>query len=335
MQFTDEYGMIVVKCKHDGEQGRILKLYGQFFVIFALILTGYFFSKINIISEGMSKGLYKFLVCLPLPCFLFHKIANMEIEDGLLEEFALTFFLSLLIFTFYGFYAFWYAKIRRFPREDAGVAEIMMLLPNNGYMGFPITYIVFGDIGLLFMTASNIVTVLTTFTYGIFALRRTDTDKKFSFKIMLKIISNPMILAVAAGFACYFLNVRMPGPVDTYIVYLGSICTPLIMIVIGSFLVGTNVLHVVKDRMVLEPAVNKILVLPVLTFLLVIFLPIPDMVKAILVFAAVFPSATVAVLITGTEEKNTALAGKIFVLSTAAAVITLPIASELIYLLIL
>ena len=39
--------------------------------------------------------------------------------------------------------------------EEAGVAEFSMASPNNGFMGFPVAMIFFGETGLLLMLAHN------------------------------------------------------------------------------------------------------------------------------------------------------------------------------------
>jgi predicted permease len=133
----------------------------------------------------------------------------------------------------------------------------------------------------------------------------------------------------------YLFQIHIPAEADTYLVYIGSVCTPMAMIFIGSTLVGTNILQVMKDRLVLESAINKTLILPLISYIIVVFLPISGIIKAIIVFAACFPSAALASVVVETEGKNSALACKILVVSTAISIVSLPLAVELIHLFIL
>ncbi|MCL1810117.1 MAG: AEC family transporter [Clostridiales bacterium] len=309
-------------------------MYGQFSVIFALMLTGYFLRKVNVTSDEMNRGLNKFIVNFSFPCFIFHKVAELEVDSGFFREFLLAFVLSSALFLAFGLYASAYTKLRHFPKEEACSAEPMMVFPNNAFMGFPIAYIFFGDTGLLFMLANNIAMNLTLFSWGAYALRRGD-GKKLSLRSLARTLLNPNILALAAGLLFYAFEIPLPGAAGTYLSYIGGVCTPMAMIFIGSTLVGTNILEVVKDRLVLEPAINKTIVLPVLAFFALAFAPLPLMMKRIVVFGNCFPSAAVASVLVETEGKNSALACKILVVSTAVSVASIPAFAKLINLLVL
>jgi predicted permease len=246
-------------------------MYGQFFVIFALMLTGYFFKKINIINDEMNRGLNKFIIYFSFPCFIFYKVAGIDMGSGLLKDFIIAFVVSSILFLIFGLYVFGYAKLRRFPREDACAAEPMMIFSNNAFMGFPITYIFFGEIGLVFMIANNIAMNLILFSYGVFVLRRDGGKKGFSLKSLAKCFLNPNILALICGIAFYSLDIGIPEAAGSYLSCVGGICTPMAMICVGAMLVGTNAIEVIKNRLVLESAINKILILPVLSYALLIF----------------------------------------------------------------
>ncbi|MCL1982135.1 MAG: AEC family transporter [Clostridiales bacterium] len=308
-------------------------MYGQFSVIFALMLTGYFLRKANVTSDEMNRGLNKFIVNFSFPCFVFYKVTELDVSSGFLKEFLLAFALSSALFLAFGVYAYGYARLRRFTPEDACSAEPMMVFPNNAFMGFPIANIFFGSTGLMFMLANNIAMNLTLFSYGVFVLRRGG-DKKFSPKSFAMCLLNPNILALAAGLLFYALKIPLPEPAGSYLSYIGGICTPMAMIFIGSTLVGTNIIEVVKDRLVLEPAVNKNIVLPVLAYFILAFLPLPVMIKKIVIFGNCFPSAAVASVLVETEGRNSALACKILVVSTAVSVASIPAFVKLINLLV-
>ena len=310
-------------------------MYGQFLVIFALILTGYVFRKLNMISEEMNQGLSRLIVYLSFPCFIFYKVAETELTGGFLKEFILMIALSFTVFMFYGLYAYGYARLLRFPKEDAASAEMMMIFPNNAFMGFPITYLFFGNTGLIFMIANNIAMNLTAFSYGIFILRRGGGKKEFSLLSIAKCLVNPNILALIAGLLFCSFEIGIPEVLGTYLGYLGSLCTPLAMIFIGATLVGTNGIQVIKDRIIVESVINKNFLLPVLTYLTVIVMPVDGIIKAVIIFSACFPSATVASLLVAAEGKNSVLACRILVVSTMVSVISLPVSAWLINILIL
>ena len=152
---------------------------------------------------------------------------------------------------------------------------------------------------------------------------------------MAKCFLNPNILALIAGLFFYFLKIPVPEAVSAYLSYVGGICTPMAMIFVGSTLVGTNIVEVVKDRIVLESVINKNLLIPGLAFLTMMYLPLPDMVIAVTVFAMFFPSAAVASVLVEAEGRNSGMACGILVVTTAISIITIPAAARLINLFIL
>jgi len=310
-------------------------MYGQFFVIFALILTGYFCRKVKIISEEMNRGLSKFIIYISFPCFIFYKVAGIDMHGGFLREFLLAFALSAALFLISGLYAYLYARLRRFPREDSGSAEVMMVMPNNAFMGFPIASIFFGDTGLLFMLANNIAMNLAMFTYGVFALHRGDGKKGISIKSSVKSVFNPNILALIFGLLFCWFAIPLPSWAGSYFTYIGNLCTPLAMIFIGAMLVGTDIKKAARDRVVLESVINKDVAMPVLAYAFLALMPVPAMIKAIVIFGSCFPSAAIASVLVGNEGKNSGLAGIILVASTAVSIVTIPVSVKLINLLVL
>ena len=53
-------------------------MYGQFFVIIAMILTGYLMRKINFIKKEMNNSLNKLIVYCAYPCMLAYNIGRMK-----------------------------------------------------------------------------------------------------------------------------------------------------------------------------------------------------------------------------------------------------------------
>ena len=79
------------------------------------------------------------------------------------------------------------------------------------------------------------------------------------------------------------LHWTMPEAIDEYLVYIGNVSTPMAMIYIGSTLAGCSMLEILKDHIVIEGTLNKLIILPLLTYVLVILLPVDPLIKAMLI----------------------------------------------------
>ena len=48
-------------------------MYAKYFVLFAILFTGYFLRKIGFLDDAMNHGLNKFIVYFAYPCMIIHK----------------------------------------------------------------------------------------------------------------------------------------------------------------------------------------------------------------------------------------------------------------------
>ena len=151
-------------------------MYGRYFVLFAILFTGWFLRKINFIDDKMDHSINKLVVYFAYPCLIVHNIGGLDLTADVLADFGLTFVLSLVVFYLYGFFCKGYARLRKYPKNVSGIAEFAMSMPNNGFMGFPVALIFFGDSGLLLMLAHNAAMNFFIFTYGVKLLRDMKTD---------------------------------------------------------------------------------------------------------------------------------------------------------------
>ena len=309
-------------------------MYGKYFVLFAILFTGWFLRKINFIDDKMNNSINKLIVYFAYPCLIVHNIGTLDLSGEIIVSFGLTFIISLVCFYIYGLVSFGYSKGRNFPKEDSNSLEFSMATPNNGFMGFPVSLIFFGEMGMLLMLAHNAAMNFFVFTYGIKLLRRNHADnrkatpKRF-IKATLKLLLNPNILALFIGFALSLLGGILPAAVDEYLVYIGNISTPMAMIFIGSTLTGYNFKDIIKSKVIIEASLVKLLVMPVITVGLVYFLPIEPIIKCIVVLGICFPTAATCSMLAQQEGLDPGPASKTLFLSTVLSIITVPLALNL------
>ncbi|MCF0144660.1 MAG: AEC family transporter, partial [Firmicutes bacterium] len=242
----------------------------------------------------------------------------------------LTFILSLATFFFNALLAYCYAKARKFPKDVANVAELAMASPNDGFMGFPVSMIFFGERGMLLMLAHNAALNVYFFTIGMKILGRNNEKEKKPFlqnatRATFKFILNPNILALLIGFALSLLGGLLPSVVDEYLVYIGNVSTPMAMIFIGSSLVSVNLKEVVTNRVVVESSIVKLIIIPAITMGIMWLLPVSPLIKSIVVLGGAFPVAATAAMLAEQENQSAITASMILVLSTIASAGTIPL----------
>lgn len=308
-------------------------MYGEYFILLALMFTGYALRKLNVINQEMNHGLNKFIVYFAYPCMIIHNIGSLELNGQVMLAFFLMLGCSIITFAIYAAYVYWYSRIRKFPKEKSNVAELAEILPNDGYMGFPVALIFFGEKGLLFMLAHNAAYNLFCFTYGLKLIRRNKEGRrkltpKALPKAILKVLLNPNILGVITGFLISIPGNGIPKLLDEYLLYMGQAATPMAMIFIGSTLSECKFREMIQNRIVVEGSINKLIVLPAVTVLLVFFLPLDPLIKTCLILGCAFPTGATAPMLAEQEGEDQKLATKMLFLSTVASMATIPLIVE-------
>ncbi len=310
-------------------------MYGRFLVLFALMITGYILAKKNIFDSHSTHAINRFIVYFAYPCLIVEKISALEMNRETFLNFILTLVLSTLLF-YIGYGAsYLYGRIRKFPRENANVAEFAMASPNDGFMGFPVALLFFGDMGLLFMLAHNAALNLYFFTLGICMMKRNQTDKppitgRSLFKAAAELIMNPNILALTAGLILCGTGVKLPVPLKDYFLYIGNVSTPMAMIYIGTSLAKSDFIGIIKNKQIVECSLMKLIGLPLLTYGLVVFLPVSNLIKITCVLGACFPTAATVPMLAEQEQQDARLGSEILFLSTVLSAATVPLAVQLV-----
>ncbi|MCQ2546915.1 MAG: AEC family transporter [Clostridia bacterium] len=304
-------------------------MYAKYFVLFAILFTGWFLRKINFIDDKMNHSMNKLIVYFAYPCLIVHNIGNVDMTGKVVLDFLITFVISLVCFFLYGLIAFGYAKARKFPADVSNVAEFAMSTPNNGFMGFPVSLIFFGEKGLFLMLAHNAAMNFFIFTYCTNLLQRNNPEKKKPTlrnvtRATCKFLLNPNILALFIGFALSLLGGILPDVVDEYLLYIGNVSTPMAMIFIGSSLATSDMRKVFTTRVVIESSIVKLLIMPAITIGLVFFLPVDPLIKSIVVLGIAFPTAATVSMLAEQENQSALTASMILVLSTIASIATVP-----------
>lgn len=309
-------------------------MYSRYFVLFAILFTGWFLRKINFIDDQMNHSINKLIVYFAYPCMIVHNIGSLEMSRRVVEQFLTVFLISLVCFYLYGAVSYLYAKARHFPKDTSNVAEFAMSMPNDGFMGFPVALIFFGETGLLMMLAHNAAMNIFVFTYGIKLMRRNNRGQKkmtpnLLMRAAFRFLLNPNILALIIGFAISLAGTGLPQAVDDYLLFIGGVSTPMAMIFIGSSLSSYRLTDAVKDLLTMECVVMKLVWLPLLTLGLVYFLPVSGIVKCSIVLGIAFPTAATVSMLAEQEGQSVATASRVLFVSTLASMATVPLTIKL------
>ena len=142
-------------------------------------------------------------------------------------------------------------------------------------------------------------------------------------------VLNPGVLGLVGGMALFFTGWRLPGPVDDAVGYLGSLNTPLAMVVIGGQMAQADLPAVFSVKKLYLVSAVKLLGIPLLTGLALLPFHIDPMIYVAAVILAGCPTAGATSLFAQSMGKDADLAARQVTLSTLLCLATLPLAAVL------
>lgn len=293
---------------------------GSVLTLFLLMAVGFAFGRLGLLSGDTLSQVSRILLYVVTPAIM---ITSFEVERTPESQGQLLAALAVMA----GVYVVYMALSQvLFPREDKahqGILRFAAVYGNTGFMGLPLIQSAMGDEAMMIAVVGLAIFNTTTWTQGRALMGgRSELAVK-------KVLLNPGVLGFVAGLLLFFTGWRLPGPVDSAVGYLGSMNTPLAMVVIGGQMAQTNLTEVFSTKKLYLVSAVKLLGIPLLTALVLLPFRLNWMVYTAAVILAGCPTAGATSLFAQSMGKDAALAARQVTLSTLLCLITLPITAVL------
>lgn len=293
---------------------------GGVLTLFLLMSVGFVFGRLGLLSDSTLSQMSRILLNVVIPATMiavFEVERTAEVDRQLLASFA----------ALAGTYALYMLGsrllFRRQPEEHRGILRFASIYGNVGFMGLPLIQSALGGAATMTAAMSLVVFNVVTFTHGIALIGGRDS---LSVK---KTVLNPAVLGFLAAIALYLTGWRLPGPVSSAVGHLGSLNTPLPMLIIGGQMAHTDLPAVFREKRLYAASAVKLAGLPVFTALALLPFRLDPVIYTALVILSGCPTAGVTSLFSQNMGKDAGLAARQITLSTLLCIITLPLAAVL------
>jgi predicted permease len=153
--------------------------------------------------------------------------------------------------------------VRRREGTNYSIERVVTAAANSGFMGIPLITAALGQEAMIYAAVYVALFQVSNWTY--FARELGGPNHKPTLK---KLLTNPAIISIAAGFACYALQITLPGLFISALDYLANLNTGLSMVVMGVFLSNVKLKDLKFDRHAWWALALRLLVVPLTTVLL-------------------------------------------------------------------
>lgn len=295
----------------------------QMVILFLVMIVGYIANKVKILDKELNQKLSSLVLNITSPALILYSVS--EPVEGDLNTVLQIFLLSVAVYVVLPFIGIFFGRILRVAKEDRNLYQFMTIFSNIGFMGYPVIQAIFGKEALFFASICNLVFNILCYSYGVFLISGAG-KVSFDYKKLI----NPGIIFSIIAVVIYLTKWQMPVIIGETSDLVGSITTPLAMMIIGSSLAEIPIKEVISDIRIYIYTIIKQIIMPILFWWVLKFIVHDAVILGVLVVLIAMPVGTIAIMFCNQFGGNTSLASKSIFITTLASVFTIP---TLVYLL--
>ncbi|MDN6967563.1 AEC family transporter [Oenococcus sp. UCMA 17063] len=290
--------------------------------MFSLILVGLLINKVGFFHQQTSDDLTSILLYVVSPCLIINAFEE-PYSPKRIQQFLLT-LIGIIIFYIVDILIAQIIFGKTVDPTLRRVTQYGSVYSNAGFMGVPLASSLFGSQGVFFAAASLAAFNIFNWTHGIrlFQPKQDQLDHKATLQ---KVIFNPNIIAIVSGLLIFLLSIKIPFVINQAVKYVGSINTPLSMIVIGNSLAGIKFNRRMFNGKLLLALIMRNLIFPVIAILILRLLGISGIAFYTTIVMAACPVAGILVLFTLQARGNPRQAITLMSISTILSLVTIPL----------
>lgn len=292
--------------------------------LFVIMMTGYIGNKLGVLDDTGNKKYSSLVVNITAPALILASASDSNLTGSKSDAL----FVLLIACGMYAFLILASLLDRwlfRLPKGRDGVYRFMTVFGNNAFMGIPVVEAVFHNVfyAALFNLPNNIL----IYSYGGYLLSKDakSTNGRKRPEFGWKNVCNPGVIAAVTALVMFLAGLRFPEPVTDTLNTVGAITTPLSMLVIGSSLASLPLKETFANVRVYAFSLYKLVVLPVIIWLIGRMFIDNFMVLGVLVIISAMPCAAVTVMLCNEYGNDAELAARYVFVSTVLSVITIPV----------
>lgn len=231
--------------------------------IFLIIFLGMLLRKKGLLTEGFVTVADRFNFKIPLPLLLFTDIATADLAS----RFDAWFVVFCMGMTTLAFLLIWGGtKLWLRDRFMTGAFTMSSFRGSAAVLGIAFVMNIYGDAGLAPLMIVAVVPLYNIFSVIVLSLGSGRAVSAWG--ILKGILTNPLILAIAAGLPFPLLGIPIPELFLDTLHSIGGIATPLALLLLGA---GFQVSDIrAKLRPIVSATIIKLVLMPGIVILLAI-----------------------------------------------------------------
>lgn len=298
------------------------QLINQIVLMFCLMLVGVLINKLKFMHGQTSSDLTNVLLYIVSPCLIINAF-EQPYSGSRIKQFLLAIagvFILYIIEIIIAKLLFGRLKNQNLRR----ITQYGSIYSNAGFMGIPLISALFGSQGVFYAVVSLAAFNIFSWTQGVALFRDNDNGvvEKTDWR---QVLFNPNIVAIVVGIILFVFSIKVPSIPNQVIKYVGSVNTPLSMIVIGNSLANIKFSRDMLNKEIGFTILLRNLIFPIIGIFILKLIGVSGIAFYTTIVMAACPVAGLVVLFTLQVDGDTAPAISLMSLSTILSLITIPL----------
>ncbi len=291
--------------------------------IFLIIAMGYALFRLRVVNESVWSAIEHICFYLLLPALIVRTLARADLLSVPVVDFALVLIvailgMSALLIAVHGLFR------KRFPRSGPSFSSLFQGATRfHGFVAIAVIGPLYGDAGITLAALAlavmvpllNVISVIVLSIYG------HSEVKPAAAAVARKILTNPLILACAAGLGFNWLG--MPDILFASIDIVGAGGLGLALLAVGS---GLKLGHAAQHKLLLAVGVlTRLIGMPVIIITMSWLLGLDGLPRTVAIIAGAVPTASSSYVMARKMGGNAELMSSIVTFQVIVAFFTLPL----------
>lgn len=208
--------------------------------VFMMMVFGWILQRVNLLDEHSTSKINQFVFKALLPALLFMDLSTADFKSVWDTKFVIFCFLATVasICIAFGF------SLLQKDKSERGEIIQASYRSSAAILGIAFVNNIYGEATMAALMIVGTVPLYNIIAVIVLSLTAPKTDekkdpKKLFLRTLKDVITNPIILGIAAGIIWSLIGIKQPVIMSKSISYLGNMATPLSLIALGaSFKLG-------------------------------------------------------------------------------------------------
>lgn len=290
-------------------------------IMLAYAVPGYLLVKSKAIKPDSISAFAKLLLYVCQPCLSIYSFQKVPYTPTLLRNMGIFIGINLAIMLLI-LAAMYLVFHKKYADNRYRVCTIAACLGNVGFLGVPLLEALLPQYPEAVAYSAVFIVTMNILSWTLGSAVLTGNKKFISFR---KIIINPPVLSLAISLPLFFTNTVMPDVLFNGVTLLGKMTTPLCMLIVGMRFATAAPKELFIDWRLYMTAGVKLVIMPLIAFLITHWLPIDYSLKATMFILCCCPTASVVLNLSEIYSCCQKTAANLVLTSTLFSMVTIPL----------